>query len=927
MQQQLPDNYDGASPQSADLFRLMIENIKAYAIFVMDTERRVISWNPGVEKLLGYAENEIVGQLGDIIFTPEDRAAGIPIKEQETAVREGSAENTRWHQRKDGSRFWANGMLMSLKNEDGKLRGFAKVMRDDTGQKRVEGNLEQTTRRFENVLESITDCFFILDMERRFTFVNSQTEAYFGIPKEHILGRFFTEVLPKLKGHEILRRHDEAISEHKPVHFEALSPVTGKWVELHLYPTKEGLAVYFRDVSKRKQAEEQLRESREKLKFVLGSANIGDWELDLTTGQATRSFLHDQCFGATEPFADWSYEKFLTFVHPEDRAEVERKFGKALSEQKEWHFECRIVWADGSVHWIEAQGNIYHTVDEKPVRMVGIVNDITERKQAEEKILESEKRYRTLFNSIDEGFCIIELIFDENNQPIDYRFVEINPTFEKQTGLVEAHGRTMRELLPNLESRWFEIYGRVALTGESIRFVEDSEVMGRWFDVFAFRVGDENSRQVAVLFNDITTRRRLETERNRAEQELQQSLKQLEAERSRLAYLFTHAPALVVTLEGENHIFEMANPAYLQLIGRRDVVGKPVREAMPELEGQGFLKLLDNVYRTGEPFIGRELPVEIQRQPGGALEKRYFDFVYQPIFDRDKKVTGIFGHGVDITEQVEARKQAESANRLKDEFLATLSHELRTPLNAILGWSQMLQNDNLDQNQRQKALAIIERSARSQNQLIEDLLDVSRIITGKLRLDVRAVDLSSVISAAVDAARPAAEAKNIRIQVLLDPEAALISGDPDRLQQVVWNLLSNAIKFTPKDGRVQVRLERVNSHVEIVVSDTGKGIEPKFLLYVFDRFRQSDGSMTRRHGGLGLGLAIVRQLVELHGGTVSVESKGEGLGSTFIVSLPLLPIRLEPEEDLPRVHPTTQNGSIVNCPPELSGLHVLLVDD
>jgi CheY-like chemotaxis protein/two-component sensor histidine kinase len=264
---------------------------------------------------------------------------------------------------------------------------------------------------------------------------------------------------------------------------------------------------------------------------------------------------------------------------------------------------------------------------------------------------------------------------------------------------------------------------------------------------------------------------------------------------------------------------------------------------------------------------------------------------------------------------------------LKDEFLATLSHELRTPLNAILGWSQMLQTNNLDETAAKRAMATIERNARSQSQLIDDILDVSRIITGKLRLDVRAVDLQLVISAAVDAARPAAEAKNMRLQTLIDPRATQISGDSDRLQQVVWNLLSNAIKFTPKNGRVQVRLERVNSHVEIVVSDTGAGIEPEFLPFVFERFRQSDGSMTRRHGGLGLGLAIVRQLVELHGGTVSVESKGEGQGSTFIVSLPFLPVRLEPEADLSRVHPAAQNGSMVICPPELSGLRVLLVDD
>ncbi len=258
-------------------------------------------------------------------------------------------------------------------------------------------------------------------------------------------------------------------------------------------------------------------------------------------------------------------------------------------------------------------------------------------------------------------------------------------------------------------------------------------------------------------------------------------------------------------------------------------------------------------------------------------------------------------HELAIREQ-ESRQQAEQANRLKDEFLAMLSHELRTPLNAISGWSQLLQTRNLGEKAN-KALAAIERNVLSQNHLIDDLLDVSRIVTGKLRLNVQVVDLSGVIMAAVDTARPSAEARNIRLQTLLDPHAGPITGDPDRLQQVVWNLLSNAVKFTPKNGRVQVRLERVNSHVEIVISDTGEGIEPEFLPYVFDKFRQFDGSMTRRHGGLGLGLAIVRQLVELHGGTVSVSSTGEGQGTTFTVSLPLLPVRTEPPSDVTRVHP------------------------
>jgi CheY-like chemotaxis protein len=264
---------------------------------------------------------------------------------------------------------------------------------------------------------------------------------------------------------------------------------------------------------------------------------------------------------------------------------------------------------------------------------------------------------------------------------------------------------------------------------------------------------------------------------------------------------------------------------------------------------------------------------------------------------------------------------------MKDEFLATVSHELRTPLNAILGWTQMLKTGNLGEVAKESALTTIERNARAQTQLIDDLLDVSRIITGKLRLDIRAVDLISVIMAAVDVVRPAAEAKELRLQTLLDPQAGPISGDSDRLQQIVWNLLSNAVKFTPKGGRVQIRLERINSHVEIVVSDTGIGIDEEFLPHVFDRFRQLDGSRTRRHGGLGLGLAIVRQLVELHGGTVLAENNREGQGSTFTVMLPLFPLRKDQSSNIPLAHTETKNDDASYSSTELAGLHILLVDD
>jgi signal transduction histidine kinase/ActR/RegA family two-component response regulator len=273
-----------------------------------------------------------------------------------------------------------------------------------------------------------------------------------------------------------------------------------------------------------------------------------------------------------------------------------------------------------------------------------------------------------------------------------------------------------------------------------------------------------------------------------------------------------------------------------------------------------------------------------------------------------------------------ARRDAERGSAMKDEFLATLSHELRTPLNAILGWSQMLRLPSMSEKDLQRGLEIIERNTRVQAQLIEDLLDMSRITSGKLRLDIQPVTPAVVVDAALETVRAGAEAKGIRLTSVLDSSAGPITGDPNRLQQVVWNLLSNAIKFTGKNGRVQVRLQRVNSHVEISVTDTGLGIAPEFLPHVFDRFRQADASNTRASGGLGLGLAIVKQLVELHGGAVRATSPGLDAGSTFTVELPLIAVQRDAADS--RVHPAAQRIAALEFKGlDLIGVKVLVVDD
>ncbi|HKQ08790.1 MAG TPA: ATP-binding protein [Blastocatellia bacterium] len=278
-----------------------------------------------------------------------------------------------------------------------------------------------------------------------------------------------------------------------------------------------------------------------------------------------------------------------------------------------------------------------------------------------------------------------------------------------------------------------------------------------------------------------------------------------------------------------------------------------------------------------------------------------------------------------------ARGEAEAANRLKDEFLATVSHELRTPLNAILGWASLLSRRSLDDQTTRNAASVIERNAQGQARIIEDILDVSRIITGKLRIEPEAVELAPIIDAAIDTNSPAATAKAITIVTALDRDADIVLGDADRLQQIVWNLISNAIKFTPENGRIEVELKRVDAQVEIRVSDSGIGIDPRFLPYVFDRFRQADSSTTREHGGLGLGLAIVRHLTELHGGTVTADSLGRGRGAVFTVRLPLADVRvapaLAPQAASTSGDRTAAASALLAGAADLGGLRVLVVDD
>ena len=405
----------------------------------------------------------------------------------------------------------------------------------------------------------------------------------------------------------------------------------------------------------------------------------------------------------------------------------------------------------------------------------------------------------------------------------------------------------------------------------------------------------------------------------------------LDRERANLREIFQLAPSFMARLRAPNHVFEEANPSYMRIVGEdRPLIGLPAREALPEIEGQGFFELLDTVYVSGTPYTGTEVRVMLRR--GDTLEEIYVDFVYQPTRNAQGQIDGVFTHGTDVTAQVRARQQIEQqaielrqANHAKDQFLATLSHELRTPMTAVLGWARLLRM-GLSASEAEVAIDAIEQAASAQAQLIEDVLDVSRITSGKFTFERRPVDLATVAGAAITALHPTAAARKVEILTSFPPALPPVAGDEGRLQQVIWNLISNALKFTPKGGSVTVRITHTGSLVYLSVQDTGEGIAADFLPFIFEPFRQADTSTTRTHGGIGLGLSIVRSIVELHGGRVTAMSEGRGRGSTFRVELPVL--ESEPTiGEIPVSTPVSLDPPRVADLPLLPDVVVLIVDD
>jgi PAS domain S-box-containing protein len=727
-----------------------------------------------------------------------------------------------------------------------------------------------------NLLESITDGVTIYDREWRIRFVNQRGAQILGKTPEDLIGKNVWQVFPEAVGSTFYREYHRAFSQQVSVHFQEFYPPLNIWFEIHAYPSQEGLIVLYQDITQRKQTEESLQ----------------------------------RAYGELE---NRVLERSLELSRTNTLLEMQTK-------------ACR---------------------------------------RAEEALLSTNEQLANILESITDGFVAVDR---------QWRYTYVNQKAEQilQKNQTELLGKNMWEVFPHaIGSNFYNQCHEALRTGVTVQFEEFSSPLNIWFENSVY----PSPNGLSIYFQDITDRKQLEEERNQLLARERAIRAVAELAEQRCAFLAQASAVLASSLDYETTfksvarlvvpfladyclIHTLESDGQLRMVAavhhdphKQELVDELARLYQTNIENPNSLTA--QVVRTGEPILIPETPPMMAHsvtQNSRLLEiHAQLDpksFIVLPLTVR-KQILGTFvlamaesdrrysqselSLALDLArraataiDNVLLYHKAQESNRLKDEFLLTLSHELRTPLNSILGWANMLLTRNLNERLFRQAIETIERKARAQVQMVYDLLDVSRLVTGRLHLNPSWVELGTMINEVIATWQLAIAAKSIQLESHFDPSVGVMRGDPNYLRQVVWNLLSNAIKFTPNGGRVEIQLTRVDNYAQIQVSDTGVGIPAEFLPYVFDRFRQADGSTTRRHNGLGLGLALVRQLVELHGGTIQAFSDGEDKGATFIVKLPIAPVS-ESSTLQPKVASVGERMSSHHSL-ALEGLRLLVVD-
>src|SRR5215207_2041971 len=730
------------------------------------------------------------------------------------------------------------------------------------------------------LLEANVDGIIAFDRQCRYTTWNRAMERISGVKRENVLGKNAFDVFSCLKETGEDKYYFQAlagksvVAENRPY----VIPQSGRngFFDGYYSPRHDekgevvgGVAIV-RDVTERKVAETEPPDDHRRLAFHVENTPLAVIEWDHEFRVLRWSPAAQRLFGwkaeevLGKRFSDWE------FVVPED-IEVVNQVEQRQSQGQEHHgiSRNRNYTKLGSILHCEWYNSALYNEAGKLVSVLSLVLDVTVATRIEEALRKSEAQYRLLFESNPQPMWVYDLT--------TLRFLAVNDAAVRHYGYSRAEflDMTIKDIRPAEDVALLEKYlsaegAELDHAGEWRHKQKNGTIIN--VNVTASRLNFGGRAAEFVLVRDITEQKKAETAVRISE--------------DRYRDLVDNSHELICTHDLEGRVLSV-NPWAARVLGypQDSLVGINIRDGLlPEYRDK-----FDDYLRTVMTEGSARGVMKVHTATG---ETRLWEY-YNTLRTEGVEKPIVRGMAHDATErrqalkrEKEARMEAEAANRVKDEFLSTLSHELRTPLTAIMGWADLLLHDEVEPEKRRQAIETIFRNANSQCQLINDLLEVSRIITGKLRLEFVACELQSVVEAAAESIRPTAEAKGVRLQVLLEPHTGPVFGDRERLQQVVWNLLSNAVKFTRKGGLVQVTLQRLNSHVEIVVNDTGIGINSEFLPHVFDRFRQADGSTTRNYGGLGLGLAIVRHLVELHGGTAWADSAGENQGAKFTVRLP-----------------------------------------
>jgi PAS domain S-box-containing protein len=893
------------------LFAALVEN-SPDIISRFDRNLRCLYTSPAAEAATGMPPDFLVGKTHAEMGLPPAmcEAAEAALRRIFESGRRDTVEFT--IPSPEGPRYFEAYGVPEI-GPDGDVETVLTISRDVTERRLAERDRDRAAQ----MLESISDAFYGVDTEWRFRYVNAQAERYFGRRRDELLGRVLWEEIPSELGTVFEEHYRAAMRDREAAHFEALSPFSSTWVEVHAYPSPDGLSIHFRDVSARRSAEEALRESQMRLsasearfQSFMDNSPAAAW---ITDSDGRVLYLSATYYRMFKLPTDDPIGRSPAELYPEPLARQYLENIRRVAETGEV-----IEAIEDSVRADGTTGSFFVYKFPLPGAeglVGGVAVDITERLRAEEALRDSEERLQTLADSVSQLVWMADpdgYIFWYNLRW--YEYTGTSPEDMAGWGWRSVHDP---EVLPQVVERWSESL-RTGTPFEMEFPLRRGDGVYRWFLTRATPLRNERNEVVRWFGTNTDI------------DDLKRAREELAANEERLRRIVDSEMVGILFWGRDGRVLD-ANDEFLRMFGySREDIAKGLNwtditppgwdevdaRAMAELVERGKCAPFEKEYRHKD---GRAIPVLV----GGVMLDA-------------RRATGV-AYVADITDRKRAEeertrllREAQAANRLKDEFLATLSHELRTPLNAIVGWSRLLLTGNLGAEASRNALEAIARNAKAQTQIVEDVLDISRIITGKLRLDLRPTALDAVVGAAVDAIRPAAEAKGVVLATQSDGDTGLVMGDADRLQQVAWNLLSNAVKFTPRDGRVELRVSRVEPHVEITVADTGAGIAPEFMPYVFDRFRQADSSTTREHGGLGLGLAIARQLVELHGGSIMAESPGEGGGATFTVRLPATTAAVEADETAWQAE--IVEAAVGDSAPEghggtLEGLRVIVVDD